>query len=227
MKVAKLFVMIGLAMLSTLALASTAAALPFAEIGDAGDLPGTAQAALGTGPLTDIIGNIASSSDQDMFLISIINPATFSASTNNGGTGLTGNDDTQLFLFDLDGIGVRANDDDPAGGTLKSAIPSGSFSGPVGSYYLAISIYDNDPLSVGGEIFPDAPSDSVFGPAGPGGGSPITSWSFDPDLIQTGDYTIELTGASFAVVAVPEPATMLLLGGGLLGLAVFRRKFRK
>lgn len=43
----------------------------------------------------------------------------------------------------------------------------------------------------------------------------------------TGDYTLELEGntANFNS-SVPEPSTMLLLGGGLLGLLAFRRKFK-
>jgi len=42
----------------------------------------------------------------------------------------------------------------------------------------------------------------------------------DPDSPETFYLSSDLT-------VVPEPATMLLLGSGLLGLAVFRKKFRK
>ena len=78
------------------------AAITWTEVGDAGDLPGTAQTTVGVGltDLTDIFGTISSSSDQDMYLINIDNPAAFSASTNNPQTTLSVDHDTQLFLFD-------------------------------------------------------------------------------------------------------------------------------
>jgi len=50
-------------------LAQTAAAITFAEVGDAGDLPGASQAAGVLPVLTRITGSVASSTDADMFAI--------------------------------------------------------------------------------------------------------------------------------------------------------------
>ena len=202
----------------------------FSEVGDAGDLPAIAQVPGGVGSLDEILGRIGNPSDQDMFKIFISDPANFSASTNNPGTNLSQDSDTQLFLFDVNGMGLLANDDDPTAQDVRSNIPAGSFGGPPGLYFLAISIFDNDPVSAGGEIFDnDAPplNDTIVGPSGPGGGSPIIGWSSDPFVPQDGPYRIALTAATFPPrQVVTAPASLLTLGIAIFGLLGYRSRRR-
>jgi hypothetical protein len=153
------------------------------ESGDAGDLPASAQEVSDT----SISGTIASSSDVDMYKVCLSGGGSFSATTVGGASF-----DTQLFLFDANGLGVYGNDDDihiygP------STLPSGHALTPAaaGTYYLAISSYNNDPVSGGGIIFPGGVLEFV-GPTGPGGASPISGWT--GGTLDQGSYTITLTG---------------------------------
>ncbi len=192
------------------------------EVGDAGDLPGTAQITVGSGSLDFISGFIgnnpaADGNDKDMYCIYIADPSLFSATT-VGGSSL----DTQLFLFNTGGFGVTFNDDHPGGSVLQSTITGTFLPGP-GHYYLAISRYDRDPVdATGAELWLDTPYDVERAPDGPGAGSPIFDWNGTAASTLTGAYRISLTGASYC--AVPEPATLAALGLGLAAVVRRRKK---
>jgi len=178
------------AMVLVLAAAGVASAVTVPESGDAGSLPSNAQATIGAVDL--ITGQLGSSDDEDMYRICLTGGKTFSATTNGSELG-----DPQLFLFDAAGRGVYANDDNgepPA--FVQSTLPAGHPLTPNagGTYYLAISSFRNVPVSQGGEIFAFVPPfvDSILGPVGPGGGSPVVDWNNQG--FSTGSYRIALTG---------------------------------
>jgi Bacterial pre-peptidase C-terminal domain len=162
------------------------AAVAAVEVGDAGDVPATAQEVGPPGPLTEIQGTATDSLDRDVYKICLTGGGDFSAST-VGGAGF----DTQLFLLNEGGFGVYANDD--GGATGPSLLPANHPLTPTepGTYYLAISHFDYDPISVGGPIFPNR--SSVVGPTGRGGTLPMTGWT-GTGTHPGGTYTIFLEG---------------------------------
>lgn len=203
------------------------------EIPDAGDLTSTAQATSGVGSLDAITGALDSAFDDiDMFAVFIADLSLFSATTDTPET----NDllDTSLFLFDSTGKGVAANGDiDIDLLNFFSRIPSGSLSGGSRIYYLAISTFDDKPVSSSGEIFPDLFTDSssgqVVGPIGPGGSAPISHWAIDGDRYPVEAYRIALTGAEpLSPSVIPEPSSLvvwsLLVGLGSVFGGYKRRK---
>jgi len=179
----------------------------FVEEGDAGDLPGTAMVASGTGELGRIRGSLTSS-DVDMFKITVCDGANAGATT-VGGTTM----DTQLFLFDSTGMGVAFNDDTPAGlpgaGSLQSTLVGAL---TPGDYYLAVTLYDRDAQDAAAQpLWLDTPFNTVRAPDGAGAASPVDSWT--GTFTGSGAYTVNLTGACFVSGTAPCPADLGSTGG--------------
>jgi filamentous hemagglutinin family protein len=168
--------------------ASSPPAIPYTEVGDAGELPSTAQTAnsstSGTA-VSSISGTLNNDNDIDLYQLFLRNGQKFTATT-VGGTEI----DTQLFLFDGNGLGLVMNDDDYSANdeTRQSTLPLGeAFTAPVsGKYYLGISSYENNPRSSQGAIFEDG------SPTGAGAELPVSGW--DENIgSASGAYTINLT----------------------------------
>ena len=184
--------------------AGQAIAVPIAEVGDAGETLATAQT-VGAGT-TSINGGIAGGADLFQFGWG---GGAFSADTLGSGT------DTQLFLFDAFGVGVWANDDHFG---LLSEITDAALS--AGTYYIGISSFDYDPRDAGNNLmFPSFPFGSQFGPID---GDALDHWS-GPSFTAF-EYSINFNSET---TSVPEPGTLLLLGAGLLGLGLRRRRIAR
>jgi len=188
--------------LALVATPAGAASATWEESGDAAGIPATAQAATGSGALTRITGRISHFNDDDMFRLCLTGGGTFSARVVPRALSNTFLD-PQLFLFDARGRGVYANDDVGVGVELTESLhpllPAAHPLTPTaaGVYYLAISSYDNDPVSPRGPIFEDVDSTAVIGPDGPGGGRRVIDWDDNAIVPTFSRYTIRLTGARY------------------------------
>lgn len=188
-----------------------------ADNGNAGETLSTATV-IPPGPvlLNAISGTISPTANYaNVFQIYLTSSAPFSATTVGGA-----DFDTQLFLFDANGIGISTNDD--ASGTKQSTLPSFTPTTP-SKYYLAISPFDYNPVSSQGNIFPvlsdfraEETVPSIFGPTGTGGSSPLSGFDGAILLSDPQSYSIALTGvqtnaptAGPNVEPVPEPASVL------------------
>ena len=219
-----------LAIVSLLAVPlSRAEATIHVEMGDAGDLPGTAQKTVGIGSLDSITGELEPEHDIDMFAIMIDDAVAFSAQ-------LFSDEliDTYLFLFDSDGTGVVANDDAPTVPVPLSEIPPTPYT--PGLYYLAVS---GTYVGEDGDLPMDGDGEFIFDPvelftssfAGdtvlPDSGEPVEGWNLAPSVFSNkGPYEIVLTGAEPAVI--PESSSFVIWGLIILavvGLVSVRRRW--
>ena len=201
-----------LAVVAMVATSANAYGSIYNEIGDAGQLVGTAQVLPALGGGDSIVGNLIPGSDVDLFCFNwqggVLAMDTFTA------TGF----DSQLHLFDAAGNGIGENDDSPNGPGLRSEI---ALNLAAGTYYLGISAFNNDAVDAGNNdifgfagAFSDLNGNTIQAPQGAG---PLAGWDGGTGS-GGGGYTISFTGAS----VVPEPASLMIWT--CLGAALFVRR---
>jgi hypothetical protein len=164
---------------------------------DSGELPSTGYDLSSLG-LSAIVGELSFSGDVDMYKIRILQPADFSVTTGiDPGT----HEDSRLFLFDADSVGIAYNDDAQSDTLDHSELPADSLGlTESGFYYLAVSMYEVIALDASGnQIFED-PRD--FGPQWKRINravttAPLAAWFLRGDGGKPfGTYRITLTGTA-------------------------------
>ncbi len=183
--------------LALLALAPAARAQTWNEVGDAGDLVGTAQTTLGAGPLATITGNLGSPTDVDMYCFQlpgptpIASPLLFLQCVVIQGP--------NVFLFDAAGNGIATNETCSANNKL---ILSPNVPLPPGNYYVAVANYGIEPQSAGGPIW-NVGLPGQRAPDGPGAGQPLVGWGGTPVVNPLNPYQLTLQYATYCGAPTP------------------------
>lgn len=189
--------------------ASAAGASPYTEVGDAGETLSGAQF-IGAG--VDVIHGNMGAASADLYAFSWAGGA-FTVDTFGSVA------DTQLFLFNAAGQGVWANDQADAS-TSDSRITDPALA--AGLYYIGVSVFDYDPFSTAGPMFPSAPFVGQFGPSNSG---TLDHWAlFSHHPASVGEYVIHFSAPTGAVA---EPGTLALLGLGLATAGAASRRVRR
>lgn len=198
--------------------------LTYAEPGDAGQTLATAaNTNLSVGGVSNnaITGTIGTTTDADLYKFTVTSSIIFTATAAGGASSVAGNGniDTSIFLFDISGNPLVANDDQ------NNANYQGSFTFNLtaGTYYLGIALSGNEPVNSNNQrLFTvDQPTIGQRGAAS--GLNPTTLATFDGQTStpETGPYSITITSA------VPEPTTTAALAFGGLASLVFLRRLRR
>jgi hypothetical protein len=152
----------------------TAFGQTWTELGDAGELPETAQWTAGTGSLTEIHGSCPGG-DRDMFVITVTDAAHFKAWVSKGG-------DTKLGIFTTSGDGIVMNDDTrvPNSGRSTLDFTQNGISLSNGTYILGLLNAGQMWANEGGRIWnnqgPNGEWDDQRPPDGPGAPGPVTEY---------------------------------------------------
>jgi hypothetical protein len=175
-----------------------------------------AQVVAGSGPLESISGATSTGGDDfvDAYVIDVINAQSFYATTSSAwDEDAAAAWNTRLFLFELDGLPLLANDDAPGDvGTQSYLSDPALFEGVIdptalpltnGPHVLVITGFANDPLDTDGlALFSlSADADALFGPDSNAG--PFDQWENLHGLTMSGSYTIALQGAAFIESSCP------------------------